>query len=292
MRHIILISGKDSLAAALVQTTRHPGLPYEFIFNDVEAELPETYVWLDCVEAKTGWPITRVGESLPARIRLYGGFLPGKKSRYCTRDCKIEPLEAMIGGDACTVYYGLRADEARTGYVPVGKPNVTPAYPLREAGVDMRGVYSILDAQNLAPPDFFWQRLYDVVAARMAAASGWGGEPWEAKLSRLERQTMFAGRSRANCFFCFFQRRSEFVWLYETHPDLYAVAESLEKPGYAFMKGLPLRKLRRPEVLHRLFEKRVNEACRTIGEKFQRNLFPLEMDNELALTSCGLLCGK
>ena len=35
MRHLILISGKDSLACAIVQTERAPSLPYEFVFNDV-----------------------------------------------------------------------------------------------------------------------------------------------------------------------------------------------------------------------------------------------------------------
>ena len=64
MRHIIPISGKDSLATALVQTTRYPNLPYEFLFNDVGCELPETYAWLDAVERKTGWKINRVGKCL------------------------------------------------------------------------------------------------------------------------------------------------------------------------------------------------------------------------------------
>ena len=116
MRHIILISGKDSLAAALVQTARDDSLPYEYIFNDVGAELPETYEWIEKVKRKTGWPIKTIGRSLQARIRSYGGFLPGVKQRYCTKETKIEPTEELIGGDECTVYYGLRADVGR--YIP------------------------------------------------------------------------------------------------------------------------------------------------------------------------------
>lgn len=165
MRHIVLISGKDSLATALVQTAYRPGLSYEYVFNDVEAELPETYAWMRTVEAKTGWDIKRVGKSLPAKIRSYGGFLPGPRARYCTRECKIDPTEEYIGADDCTVYYGLRADEQRIGYVPIGKPNITPVYPLRDHSIDLQGVFSILDARGLVPPDFFWPRLHGAVAA-------------------------------------------------------------------------------------------------------------------------------
>jgi hypothetical protein len=167
MRHLVLVSGKDSLAAALVQTTRHPSLTYEFLFNDVRTELPETYEWLTRVEAKTGWKIERVGKSLPEAISRYGGFLPSPRARYCTKECKIEPTEDYIGADDCTVYYGLRADEQRIGYVPIGKPNITPAYPLIEAGVDLQGVYAILDAQGLTPPDFLWPKLHLAVSEKM-----------------------------------------------------------------------------------------------------------------------------
>ena len=96
MRHIVPISGKDSLAAALVAAARED-LPYKYFFTDTESELPETYAWLTKVEEQTGWKILCVGESLPARIAHYHGFLPGHKTRYCTKECKIEHLlEAVV----------------------------------------------------------------------------------------------------------------------------------------------------------------------------------------------------
>lgn len=287
MRHLILISGKDSLAAALVQTARHPGLTYEYLFTDVMAELPETYAWLSLVEKKTGWTIQRNGKSLPDLIAHYNGFLPSQKDRYCTYKTKIAPVEKLIGKDDCTVYYGLRADESRTGYIPIGKPNITPAYPLRDAGIDLQGVYAILDAQGLTPPIFLWPRLYAAVAKRLSTHEG-----WEAKINRMERQILFAGRSRANCYFCFFQRRYEWVWLYETHPDLFAQAESLEKADYSFSSGGFLRELRDPEKREGVFNRRVSKVCSTILRKFQGLLFDEPADNELSLVSCGLLCGK
>ncbi len=132
--------------------------------------------------------------------------------------------------------------------------------------------------------------MYNAVAERLAS---WPG--WEAKLSRLERNVLFAGRSRANCYFCFFQRRYEWVWLLETHPDLFADAQGLEKEDYSFMQNLPLRDLRQPKRANRIFARRVDDVCEAITAKFQRNLFALSVlpaDNELSLVSCGLMCGK
>ncbi len=286
-RHIIPVSGKAVLAAGLLQTAARPDLPYEFVYNDVGCELPETYAWLDAVEQKTGWRIVRVGKSLDALIDQYGGFLPGPKSRYCTRETKIEPFEAWLGASSAVVYYGLRADENRIGYTPLKASRIHPVYPLREFDIDLRGVFSILEAQGLLPPDFFWQRLFDAVGDALKARSGWDDilAPWE-------RRLLFTGRTRGNCYFCFFQRRFEWVWLYETHPDLFERAVAKEKPGYSFMSDLPLVCLRSEATREAIFARRVGEVRRYILGKLQGSLFPIYADTEIAATSCGLLCGK
>jgi len=41
-------------------------------------------------------------------------------------------------------------------------------------------------------------------------------------------------RSRSGCFFCFFQQKIEWVWLLETHPELYEKALEYEKAGYSW----------------------------------------------------------
>jgi len=46
-RHIMPISGKDSLATALFQLAYEPDRPYEFMFNPTGAELPEVFTWLE-----------------------------------------------------------------------------------------------------------------------------------------------------------------------------------------------------------------------------------------------------
>ena len=189
--------------------------------------------------------------------------------------------------DEAIIYYGLRADETRTGYVPVASDKITPSYPLRDMGIDLQGVYAICDAQGLEPPSFRWERLYNTVCESMSA---W--EAWEDKLSRTENRLLFAGRSRANCFFCFFQRQYEFLWLYETHYDLYETARDMEKSEYTFQPGFRLSELENKEKRDKIFDRKVKEVVKYIQAKYQQSLFPLEIDNEIALTSCGLLCGK
>ncbi len=54
-------------------------------------------------------------------------------------------------------------------------------------------------------------------------------------------------RSRSGCFFCFYQQKIEWVWLYETHNDLFLKAMEYEKDGYSWMDSETLEELARPE---------------------------------------------
>ena len=54
-------------------------------------------------------------------------------------------------------------------------------------------------------------------------------------------------RSRSGCFFCFYQQKIEWVWLLETHPDLYAQAIEYEKDGYSWMDSETLVELSQTE---------------------------------------------
>ena len=89
-------------------------------------------------------------------------------------------------------YVGIRADEDRGGYVST-KPNITAVFPFKEAGVDYAGVKRILDDSGLGIPAYY---------------------EW---------------RSRSGCFFCFFQRKNEWIGLKERHPQLFEEAKKYEK---------------------------------------------------------------
>ena len=54
-------------------------------------------------------------------------------------------------------------------------------------------------------------------------------------------------RSRSGCFFCFYQRKIEWIWLYERHPDLFVKAQEYEKDGYSWMDNETLDQIIKPE---------------------------------------------
>lgn len=293
MRHVIPISGKDSAATAVVQLTRQPELPYEFLFCDVRMELPETYAWLSKLEGTLGISITRVGKSLESVIAEQN-MLPSQVRRFCTKYGKIFPVRDFIGKDEAVQYFGIRADEEdRAGLM--APPNITARYPLVEMGLSIRHVYQILLHRGVLPPDFFWERLYRTVLARHPDY-----QELIESLSPWERAALFSWRSRSNCFMCFYQRRYEWVGLLEHHPALFSRAEALEhdygtgdrRPchdEFTWIKDLPLPELRaRADAI---FSARVKAVCRLLAERSQGNFIRDEFD-ALTVTSCGLYCGK
>lgn len=292
MRHIIPISGKDSLATAIWQTAHKPELPYEYVFSDTRAELPDTYVWLDKVEASLGIRIERIGKCLEQVIDDMG-ILPSQHVRFCTERAKIRPMNRFIGKERACVYYGLRADEPeRLGNV--GSARLEPKYPLREANIGLATVYRMVESRGLMPPSFFWQRLYDAVKAKipdqMFILDAW--PTW------MKART-FAWRSRPNCYFCFFQRKYEWIGLLEHHPALFLKAEAIETRhaadrrvrAFFWVADHPLSWIR--ENAESIFQKRVDAVCALIASSCQTDLFRDSLDSmDIAGTSCGLLCGK
>lgn len=61
-------------------------------------------------------------------------------------------------------------------------------------------------------------------------------------------------RSRSGCYFCFFQQRIEWVWLYEQHPDLFKKAMQYEKEGYTWGQTESLEELIQPERMKQIKE--------------------------------------
>ncbi|MCB1115692.1 MAG: phosphoadenosine phosphosulfate reductase family protein [Chlamydiia bacterium] len=61
-----------------------------------------------------------------------------------------------------------------------------------------------------------------------------------------ELKTGHYSRSRSGCFFCFFQQKIEWVWLYENHQELFLKATEYEKDGYTWQQGETLEELSEP----------------------------------------------
>lgn len=194
VRHLLGLSGgKDSAALAIYMRDKVPEM--EYFFADTGAELPETLEFVDLMEDYLGKKITRLnaGRGFDYYLKLNGNFLPTARSRWCTINLKLKPFEEFVGNDPVISYVAIRADEPyRTGYIST-KPNIKAVYPFKEDGKVKDDIIKILEESGIGIPKY-----YD----------------W---------------RSRSGCYFCFYQRKIEWIGLYENHPDLFEKASEFEE---------------------------------------------------------------
>jgi 3'-phosphoadenosine 5'-phosphosulfate sulfotransferase (PAPS reductase)/FAD synthetase len=265
LRHVLLLSGgKDSTALALYMRERYPEIDMEYVFCDTHKELQETYEYLNKVEAFLGKSIKKLSSEQGERgfdhwLDVYRGYLPSPSMRWCTKKLKIEPFEKHVGDDPVRLYVGLRADEHREGYIST-KPNIEPVFPFKEDGITKHDVFEILEDSGIGVPEYY---------------------EW---------------RTRSGCYFCFFQRRSEWVGLKEKHPDLFDEAKRYEKTeeGYTWVKQESLEELSRPDRVAKIKaeeEERKARAARrrrpsTLAEVFTGEM--VEPDDEISCLICHL----
>ena len=239
IRHIVPVSGgKDSAALAIYMAQTYPQIPTEYVFCDTDSELPETYDYLDRLEALLGKSIRRINaldymnvSRKPSRLafdfvlnELYSGFLPSPQARWCTRKLKIEPFERYVGTDTAYSYIGIRVDEDRQGYTPKkppvisDRPNITPVYPFKDDRLDLGSVREILHTSGIGLPEYY---------------------RW---------------RSRSGCYFCFYQQIGEWQRLRREHPELFDRAKLYERPAgskhYTWIQGRTLSDI---EAINKLF---------------------------------------
>jgi len=167
----------------------------EYFFCDTGAELPETYEYLNRLEVVLGKPIERLNsdKGFDHWFEVYRGTLPSPQMRWCTRQMKIKPLEDWLGDDETVSYVAIRADEKnRKGYVST-KRNISAVFPFVDDDVDHDGVLRILEDAGIGLPEYY---------------------SW---------------RTRSGCYFCFYQRKAEWVGLADRHPDLFDRAVAIEQ---------------------------------------------------------------
>lgn len=227
VRHILSLSGgKDSSALAVYMRLREPQIDMEYVFCDTQKELKETYEYLAKLEAFLGKPIVRLNSDrgFDHWLQVYGGYLPSSRMRWCTRQLKLKPFEKYVGDDPVVSYVGIRADEDREGYIST-KANIKARFPFKEDGIGHADVLRILEEAGLGLPEYY---------------------KW---------------RTRSGCYFCFFQRKSEWVGLLEHHPELFEDAKKYEKvepetgERYTWQQGESLEELSRPERLVQIRKK-------------------------------------
>ena len=232
MRHIIGISGgKDSAALAIYLKSKEGDWEYfrdialsvgqeqeaeriaanqavpaiEYFFTDTGKELPEVYSYLLTLEKFLGKPVERLmpfnnaadNNVAPFDHFLkaeHGGLLPSRQQRWCTFKMKLKPMEKFVGTDKAINYVGIRADETARARLSSRK-NITAAYPFIQDGLVREDIVGLLTKTAGIPKYYEW-------------------------------------RSRSGCFFCFFQRKREWLGLRERHPDLFQKAIEYEEATY------------------------------------------------------------
>jgi 3'-phosphoadenosine 5'-phosphosulfate sulfotransferase (PAPS reductase)/FAD synthetase len=88
-------------------------------------------------------------------------------------------------------------------------------------------------------------------------------------------------RSRSGCYFCFFQQKIEWVWLYEQHPDRFAKAMEYEKDGYTWCQDEKLADLIKPERMKGIKEEYLKRQSKAgISQKDWKDIVLEEVEGE------------
>lgn len=252
-RHVLGLSGgKDSAALAIYIKGKYPSIheKMEYFFSDTGSELQEVYDFLDKLEAYLGKEIIKLssGRDFKHWLKIHNDYLPSPKQRWCTRTMKIEPFERYVGDDQVISYIGIRADEFREGYISQ-KTTIIASFPFIDDGLVKEDVFQLLEDSVGIPEYYKW-------------------------------------RSRSGCYFCFFQRRDEWLGLKRNHPDLFEKAREIEKKagkGYTWVQGMTL-----DDVVEKAEEKENTRSDKTSLSKARWQQILLE-DDDPQEQSC-LIC--
>ncbi len=232
--HIISVSGgKDSAALVIYLKQKYPNRKFEYIFFDTGEELEDTYNYLNKLESNLGIKIQYIKpkKSFIEFLHDHNDYLPSPQKRWCTIKMKIETFFEFMQrykDKQIYNYVGIRADEDREGLVPT-KENIITIMPFKEDGINLNDVKRILHDAGVGLPAY-----YDVIYD--------------------EKYNIEYFRSRSGCYFCFFMRQIEWVWLLEKHPDKFQKAMEFEKIGYSWIQGMSLKELSKPHTVKKIKE--------------------------------------
>ena len=268
-----LSGGRDSAALAIHMRESHPELDIQYFFTDTGKELPEVYAYLVKLEGFLGKPIRRLNpdRDFDFWLRQYGNFLPSPQTRWCTRQLKLRPFEQWVqpwleAGDTVYSYVAIRADEEyRQGYGSK-HDGLIVKLPLKEAGIDKRGVLEILEGAGLGLPRYY---------------------EW---------------RTRSGCTFCFFQQKIEWVRLLERYPELFQAAMNYEKNAledgspFTWSQGEALAELARPARVQQIKDEHEKRLLR-LRRRLPRNPLrpdaePIDLDDMYGQAKVCLACHK
>lgn len=123
--------------------------------------------------------------------------------------------------------YLKRYEDPNSGLIrPVGLlDNFSLVY--NDDVLNVNDIFQILEDSGVGIPAYYKPRSYEVEID-----------------GKIKKGTY--SRSRSGCFFCFYQQKIEWVWLYENHRELFEKAKEYEKEGYTWMDNETLEELSKP----------------------------------------------
>lgn len=132
--------------------------------------------------------------------------------------------------------------------------------------------FPLLDNEdNLVREDIF----------RILNNSGVGVPKYYEKIEfELNGQKGEYARSRSGCFFCFYQQKIEWIWLYEQHREFFDKALQYEKDGYTWMQDESLEDIVKPERMAQIKEQQIKKLQKNNQNKKSAYLLDLLDDSE------------
>jgi hypothetical protein len=134
-----------------------------------------------------------------------------------------------------------------------------PSFSLleKEEGLKREDIFSLLRNSNVGVPKYYEEIEFEVNGKKGVYA-----------------------RSRSGCFFCFFQQRIEWIWLYEQHPELFKKALEYEKNGYTWMENEKLTDIIQPARMQAIKEEQIKKQEINAGNKNSSYLIDILDDVE------------
>jgi Phosphoadenosine phosphosulfate reductase family len=148
----------------------------------------------------------------------------------------------------------------------------TTEYPLATE-VD----YELLDNEDVLVRDDIF---------RILRESGIGVPKYYEKIEfEVNGQKGEYARSRSGCFFCFFQQKIEWIWLYEQHPELYREAIKYENADemFTWVQNESLKELIEPERIKQI---KLGHIQRSNREKSKSSPYLLDILEDTERDGC------
>lgn len=140
-------------------------------------------------------------------------------------------------------------------------------YPLleNEDSVDINGVFKLFKESGINLPGYYKEVEFEV----------------DGKKGTFHR-------SRSGCYFCFYQRKIEWIWLFERHPDLFAKAKEYEKPeeNFTWIEGESLDDLIKPERMNQIKSDHLEKIKNKLNRPKSNKLIDILDDGDELCANC------